>query len=108
MLSRRFCAAVLSLGVLLCIFSLNLNAQSTYGSISGTVSDPSGAAIGAANITLTNVGTADKRTQVTADNGQFTFVNLFQGNYRVDIEKQGFKHFCAHGRRCRSAAGYAH
>ena len=97
MLSRRFCAAVLSLGVLLCIFSLNLNAQSTYGSISGTVSDPSGAAIGAANITLTNVGTAEKRTQVTADNGQFTFVNLFQGNYRVDIEKQGFKHFARTG-----------
>jgi hypothetical protein len=97
MLSRRFCAAVLSLGVLLCIFSLNLNAQSTYGSISGTVTDPSGAAIGAANITLTNVGTAEKRTQVTADNGQFTFVNLFQGNYRVDIEKQGFKHFARTG-----------
>ena len=96
-MSRRFCAAVLSLGVLLCIFSLNLNAQSTYGSISGTVSDPSGAAIGAANITLTNVGTAEKRTQVTADNGQFTFVNLFQGNYRVDIEKQGFKHFARTG-----------
>ena len=97
MLSRRFCAAVLSLGVFLCISSLNLKAQSTYGSISGTVTDPSGAAVGAANVTLTNIGTAEKRTQTTADNGQFTFVNLFQGNYRVDIEKQGFKHFARTG-----------
>src|SRR5580692_4758791 len=97
MLSRRFCAAVLSLGVLFSVFCLNLSAQSTYGSISGTVTDPSGAAVAAVNVTLTNVGTAEKRSQTTGDNGQFTFVNLFQGNYRVDIEKQGFKHFARTG-----------
>ncbi len=96
MLSRRFFAAVLSLGVVLCASSL-LNAQSTYGSVSGTVTDPSGAAVAGANVTLTNVGTAEKRTQASGDNGQFTFVNLFQGTYRIDIEKQGFKHFARPG-----------
>jgi hypothetical protein len=92
MSSRRFCAAVLSLGVLLCM-PYYLHAQSTYGSISGTVADSTGAAIAGANVTLTNVGTAEKRTQSSGDDGHFTFVNLFQGQYRIDIEKQGFKHF---------------
>ena len=91
MLSRRF-AAVLSLGVLLSISSLYLNAQSTYGSISGAVTDTSGASITDANVTLTNMGTAEKRTQSSGSDGLFTFVNLFPGQYRIDVEKQGFKH----------------
>ena len=92
MLSRRF-AAVLSLGVLLWMSSLYLNAQSTYGSISGAVTDPTGLAIAGAKVTLTNLGTAEKRTESSGDDGHFTFVNLFQGQYRIDVEKEGFKHF---------------
>jgi len=89
MLSRCFrAAAVLSLGILLSMACLDSHAQSTYGSISGTVADSSGAAVPAANVTLTNLSTSEKRTQATGDDGHFTFVNLFQGNYRVDIEKQ--------------------
>jgi len=93
MSSRRFFAALLSLGVLLSVSCLSLYAQSTYGSVSGTISDPSGAAIAGASVTLTNLGTSDKRTESSGDDGHFTFVNLFPGNYRMDIEKQGFKHF---------------
>ncbi len=44
-------------------------------------------------MTLTNIGTAEKRTETSGDDGHFTFVNLFPGQYRIDIEKQGFKHF---------------
>jgi hypothetical protein len=97
MSSRRFCAAVLSLGVLLSVSSAYLYAQTTYGSISGAVTDPSGAAVAGAAVTLTNVSTAEKRTETSGDDGHFTFVNLFQGNYRIDIEKQGFKHFARPG-----------
>jgi len=93
MLSRHFCAVVLSLGVLISIACLDLHAQSTYGSISGTITDSSGAAVPGANVTLTNLSTSEKRTQASGDEGHFTFVNLFQGNYRIDVEKQGFKHF---------------
>jgi hypothetical protein len=46
-----------------------------------------------ANVTLTNLGTAEKRTQSSGSDGLFTFVNLFPGQYRIDVEKQGFKHF---------------
>jgi hypothetical protein len=77
------------------VFSVSspLNAQSTYGSVSGSVADASGAIITDATVTLTNLGTAEKRTQSSGSDGLFTFVNLFPGQYRVDVEKQGFKHF---------------
>ncbi|HET6180452.1 MAG TPA: carboxypeptidase-like regulatory domain-containing protein [Candidatus Sulfotelmatobacter sp.] len=93
MSSRRFYAAVLSLGVLLSMPSLSLHAQSTYGSISGSVADASGATVTDANVTLTNLGTQEKRSQSSGSDGLFTFVNLFPGQYRIDVEKQGFKHF---------------
>ena len=91
--SRRFWTIVLSLSLLVLGRNLSLYAQSTYGSIAGTVADTSGAAITDANITLTNLGTGEKRTQASGSDGLFTFVNLFPGQYRVDVEKQGFKHF---------------
>ncbi len=92
MSSRRFLSLVLSLVVLTstCIF---VQGQSTYGSITGSVTDPSGAAVADAQVTLTNMGTAEKRVQPTGPDGLYSFVNLPPGAYRVDIEKQGFKHF---------------
>src|ERR1700756_5635346 len=92
MSSRRF-AAGLSLGMLLSMSCLTLHAQSTYGSIAGAVTDASGAAITDATVTLTNLGTSEKRTQPSGSDGLFTFVNLFPGQYRIDIQKEGFKHF---------------
>lgn len=71
----------------------SLYGQSTYGSIAGSVTDTSGATVTDANVTLTNLGTSEKRTQSSGSDGLFTFVNLFAGQYRIDVEKQGFKHF---------------
>jgi hypothetical protein len=73
--------------------STSLYGQNTYGSIVGSVADASGAAITVANVTLTNLGTSEKRTQSSGSDGLFTFVNLFPGQYRIDVEKQGFKHY---------------
>src|SRR5262245_32585254 len=69
-----------------------LEGQSTYGSITGSVTDPTGAAIAGAQVTLTNVATSEKRIQPTGADGLYSFVNLIPGEYRVDIEKEGFKH----------------
>src|SRR5882762_848619 len=93
MLSRQYWAAILSVGLFLSMSGMYLHAQSTYGSIAGTVTDTSGATISDANVTLTNLGTSEKRTQSSGSDGLFTFVNLFAGQYRIDVEKQGFKHF---------------
>src|SRR2546427_5701416 len=89
-MSRRSLMVVLSVAFVLSTCSF-LQGQSTYGSITGLVTDPSGAAITDAQVTLTNIGTAEKRVQPTNADGLYSFVNLIPGNYKIDIEKQGFK-----------------
>lgn len=96
MTSHTYRAFVLGL-ILVVSSTLLVQGQSTYGSVSGMVTDPSGLAIPGAQVTLTNTGTAEKRTQASGSDGLFTFVNLFQGQYRVDVSKDGFKHFVRSG-----------
>src|SRR5271170_2883689 len=80
-------ATVLFLG---CCFTAR--GQSTFGSISGTVSDASGAAVPDAQVTLTNTATGAKETYTSGHDGLYSFVNLNPGVYRIDVEKTGFKH----------------
>src|SRR6266496_1890179 len=89
-MSRRSLTVALFVAFVLSTCSF-LQGQSTYGSITGSVTDPSGAAITDAQVTLTNLGTAEKRTQPTGADGLYSFVNLLPGNYRIEVEKQGFK-----------------
>jgi Carboxypeptidase regulatory-like domain len=89
--SRKLFALLLSL--ILITSAVSLHAQSTFGSVAGSVTDTSGAAITDATVTLTNLGTSEKRTANSGADGLFTFVNVTPGDYRVDVEKQGFKHF---------------
>lgn len=90
--SRMLWSLIVSLGMIV-FASASLFGQSTYGSVAGSVKDPSGASVTDANVTLTNLGTSEKRSQSSGADGLFTFVNLFAGQYRIDVEKQGFKHF---------------
>jgi hypothetical protein len=78
-----FCAAF--------VFSPSVSAQTTYGSIAGAVTDPSGAAIADSQVSLTNIGTAEKRVQSTGSDGLYDFVSLIPGKYRIEVEKTGFK-----------------
>ena len=79
--------------VLVLATSLSVRAQSTYGTVDGTVVDPSGASVPGAEVTLTNTGTQEKHTQPTNGEGAYQFVNVLPGEYHLDIEKPGFKHF---------------
>jgi Carboxypeptidase regulatory-like domain/TonB dependent receptor len=90
--SRLFHSLSLFTVLLLCLAPLT-QGQSTYGSITGLVTDSTGAAVADAKVTLTNTGTQETRTQNTGSDGLYSFVNLIPGNYRVDVEKSGFKHF---------------
>src|SRR5205809_4848773 len=90
-MSRRSLTVALSVAFVLSTCSF-LQGQSTYGAVTGSVTDPSGAAITDATVTLTNLGTAETRTQPTNADGLYSFVNLIPGNYKIDIEKPGFKH----------------
>src|SRR5260370_33079113 len=52
-------------------------AQSTYGTVTGSITDPSGAAIAGAKGTLTNLGTSQKRIQPTGRDGLYYSANRF-------------------------------
>src|SRR6266576_3006600 len=95
---RNQCFAAFALGVsffVACIVMISqpVWAQSTYGTVTGSVTDSSGAAIAEAQVTLTNLGTSEKRTQSTGSDGLYSFVNLNPGRYKIEAEKTGFKHF---------------
>jgi hypothetical protein len=85
---RLSCA--LMLGALLFGASL-LHAQVDTGSISGTVTDASGAVLKGAAVTLTNEGTGAELTTTTGDSGTYTFSPVRIGNYTVSASSQGFQ-----------------
>ena len=92
MLSRKNALIFLTMGALL-IWCAPVRGQTVYGSITGTVLDATGAAIPGASVTLTNLETSEKRTMDAEASGSYTFVNLVPGQYRIEAEKSGFKHF---------------
>lgn len=63
----------------------------TAGQITGHVSDPSGAAVPDATITLKNVATSGVRTTVTTDASDYTFGTVPLGVYDVQAAKSSFK-----------------
>jgi hypothetical protein len=84
---------LLSLTTLILFVCVSLQGQSSYGTVSGTATDSSGAALPGAQVTLTNTGTGETRTQSTGSEGLYQFVNVIPGQYRLEIEKSGFKHY---------------
>jgi hypothetical protein len=75
---------------LLALASLSF-AQSTFGTILGTVKDPSGSLIPMATVTLMNTGTNAERSTVSDTNGAYQFVNVEVGNYKLSVEAPGFQ-----------------
>ncbi len=66
------------------------NAQQVFGSVYGTVTDASGAAVANARVTITDLGKGASFTVQTNDSGNYTKGQLIPGTYRVEIEAQGF------------------
>ena len=71
------------------------NAQITTANIVGTVTDPSGAVVPKAKVTITNAGTQQVRSIETAGGGDYAFNLVEPGRYSLRIEFQGFKAFGA-------------
>src|SRR5436305_972267 len=87
---RRALAAVLPLVPLLLNMGVPGFAQ-TSTMLSGTVTDPSDAAVPGATVTLTNKTTGAVRTDTADHVGAFTFPQLQPGLYDLKAEKTGFK-----------------
>ena len=72
-------------------------AQSTGGQIRGTISDPSGASVAAATVTLLNEATHSARTVQSGANGEYIFIEVPVGSYEIDVAQAGFKKFVRKG-----------
>ncbi|MCC6292219.1 MAG: TonB-dependent receptor [Bryobacterales bacterium] len=66
-------------------------AQTITSSIVGSVTDPSGAAVAGAAVTLTHVSTGAERQTKTGSRGDFVFTSLQLGEYNVSVTASGFK-----------------
>ncbi|HTF61452.1 MAG TPA: carboxypeptidase-like regulatory domain-containing protein [Edaphobacter sp.] len=79
------------LTIVMMMFSELLYAQNTSGTITGRVTDTTGATISGARVSIINIGSGDKRDITTDASGNFTATLLLPGSYNVTAEKEGFK-----------------
>src|SRR5580693_7249534 len=93
MTGKHFGVVVFLLAVaMLTLNSGNVLAQTGgTGIVVGTVTDPSGAAVPEATVTLTDTSTNSARTATTNESGRFNFSNVQPGNYNLTISKAGFR-----------------
>ena len=89
-LSRCLMLAAL---VLIGLFSLPLHSQVITGDILGTVTDPNGAVVPNAKVSVRNLGTQTIRTTLTSANGDYSISLLPPGHYSVSVEATSFKKY---------------
>jgi len=83
---------LLGLGIVL-TFAMQATslAQEATARIIGTITDPRGALVAGAKITVTNVATGVSREAVSDSEGNYQVLSLPLGKYRVSAERAGFK-----------------
>ena len=77
--------------LVLLLSPVRLAAQATEGSILGTVTDASGAAIPQATVRITSLDTGAERVTETTSTGEYVVTNLSLGSYTVAVEAKGFQ-----------------
>jgi Carboxypeptidase regulatory-like domain len=92
-LSSRSSAVLLSLALFCFGFVLQTSAQDTTASLQGTVSDPSGAQVADAKVTVVNRGTGESQVGTTNSEGVFSFTRLPVGEYNLAVEMSGFDRY---------------
>src|SRR6266436_4281145 len=86
----------LLLTVCVCV-SFPLAAQKTTGTIAGVVTDPAGAVVSGADVTVTNTATGETRTAKTSAQGDYAITELPAGAYDVTIRQPNFKEYVSKG-----------
>lgn len=88
---RRF-AQVFTIALFALACAVSSQAQVTTGGVRGVITDPNGAAVTNAKVTITKRSTQTSNTTQTSGSGQFEFNNLLVGeDYEVNVEAAGFK-----------------
>ena len=89
---------LVTLLVLTSFFGLRpMRAQSERGTITGTVSDSTGAVVPGASVTVTNVATNVALIATTNQAGEYTLPGVAVGKYNLRVERQGFRAFVLTG-----------
>lgn len=91
MIYRNRFLSVLLVGSLIFAFSERLRAQSTLGTLLGTVKDTSGAVVPNAKVVITDTDEGSSRTASTDARGNYTVVDAKPGHYAVSVSKPGFQ-----------------
>jgi hypothetical protein len=81
------------LGLVFCLLFVGLSAfgQASDAMITGTVTDPQGAVVVGAKVTVKNSATGVVSSTVTTDTGNYTIADLPPGTYIITVAKKGFK-----------------
>lgn len=87
----RFCAGLAVLVTVFAVLGVGGFAQSVRGTLSGSVTDPSGAVVAGAKIDAKNAGTGVSSTTVSTSSGSYQFPELPLGTYNVTVSAPGFK-----------------
>ncbi|MGB7354875.1 MAG: carboxypeptidase-like regulatory domain-containing protein, partial [Acidobacteriaceae bacterium] len=98
-----FCLRILSASMAV-LFSVRAWSQTGLATVSGTITDPSGAVVPGVGVTIVNQGTGLKRHGLTDTAGEYRFVGLPTGNYSLRFEKTGFQSQTRDGIQLTSAA----
>ncbi len=77
--------------------AISLSAQTFRGTILGTVTDPSGAVVAGAKVTVKNTGTGLERSTETSADGSYALPELPIGTYSVTVTQAGFQTFVTTG-----------
>ena len=96
LLTNRAAWAMVAFLAMVCT-SVPTHAVGPTGKIVGTVTDPSGAPIAGAKVTIIDEGTNESRTDTSDNNGIVTFPILPVGNYTVKVEAAGFEGYLQKG-----------
>lgn len=88
--SRTIAVLIALLAISVCLISGTATAQVLYGTLTGNVTDPSGAVVPNVKVEALNTLTGVARTATTDTNGVYRFTDLQAGNYKVTISAPGF------------------
>src|SRR5277367_3634479 len=88
---QRCSIRILFVLLIAAVMTPSLMAQSLVsGDLTGTVTDPSGAVVSGATVTIKSVATGASQNTTTNSNGAYRFSLLPPGSYKVSVAAQGF------------------
>jgi len=90
-------ALVLSIGVVLVGSAVLAHGQGTSGSLTGQISDPSGAVVANATVTLRNIDTNFAQTATSNGGGFYLLKPVMPGNYSLTVTERGFATYVQRG-----------